>query len=155
MEGSSEFNINTQTPANEFWYITSDENLTPFKLTIYGYLVFWVSECFLGFVIFLIFKHKKDDHFLYRSPNLVIVSFASAFICQTITGLIFSFETKNYILKWIGGHIAQYVFYPIFSMCYVSRALRLVILFKRAEKGLYFQDKANEDDIDLSTIAIL
>ena len=41
-------------------------------------------------------------------------------------------------------------------MSYVSRALRLVILFKRAEKGLYFQDKINSnEDVDGSTMAIL
>ena len=47
------------------------------------------------------------------------------------------------------------MFYPIFAMWYVSRALRLIILFKRAEKGLYFQDKVNDEDENTSTMAIL
>ena len=132
------------------------EQIDPFRLDVFGYLVFAVSEWFLVFVLLLIIKHKKDDHFLYRSPNLVILSFSSALVWQTITGLIFSFNSTNNTIKWIGGHIAQYVFYPIFWMSYVTRALRLVILFKRAEKGLYFQEKiASDEDVEGSTMAIL
>ena len=38
--------------------LDADDPMTPFKLNVFGYLVFWISEWFLGFVIFLIFKHK-------------------------------------------------------------------------------------------------
>lgn len=56
----------------------------------------------------------------------------------------------------MAGHVCQYIVYPIFCYCYVSRALRLIILFKRAEKGLYFADNEMESrSTDNSTMAIL
>lgn len=59
-------------------------------------------------------------------------------------------------MSCIAGHISQYVLYPIFCLCYISRGLRLIILFKRAEKGLYFSDNImTEEDADNSTFAIL
>lgn len=70
----------------------------PFELSYIGYIVFVVSCCLIAFSLLLIVKHKNDDHFLYRSPNLVIVTFTAALICQIISGLSVSFHNPDYHL---------------------------------------------------------
>lgn len=136
--------------------LREDKNaVTPLKLDLFGYLIFTLSLWFLGFTLLLIIKHRKDEQFLYRSPTLVIAGFIAAFICQLISGLSLSFDDPNYKLTWIAGHVSQYFFYPFFCSCYITRALRLIILFERAEKGLYFSENdstmpitATENDMD-------
>lgn len=134
----------------------TDENVDPLKLSTIDYIVFFMSLWFISISLLLIFKHRKDDQFLYRSPQLVIITFSAALIWHLITGFSMAFNKTNFVYSCIAGHISQYVFYPVFSFSYIARALRLIILFKRAEKGLYFPESEKEyQNEEASTLAIL
>mmetsp|Transcript_10660 Transcript_10660/g.12134 ORF Transcript_10660/g.12134 Transcript_10660/m.12134 type:complete len:219 (-) Transcript_10660:510-1166(-) len=47
------------------------------------------------------------------------------------------------------------MFYPFFFLCYLTRGLRLVLLFNRAEKGFYFTENIMDTEDNDKTIAIL
>ena len=128
--------------------ISKDTGIKTFHLSIIGDVIFGFSIWILLLSLYLIIIHRKDDQFLYRSPNLLIWGLISAIICQLMTGLSLSLDSPNFAATWIVGHVCQYLFYPFFFLWYLTRSLRLVILFSRAKRGLYFaeSDMSNKDN---------
>ncbi|CAI2367080.1 unnamed protein product [Moneuplotes crassus] len=127
------------------------------------YFIFdWVDYVFYGACVGaivaalgILMRYRGDERFLYRSPNLLISSIVSMLLCQILTGIAscrkFGAGGPNCIL----GHIDQYVFYPFLFISYMTRALRLVILFKRADIGLYSSESISKGNDESNTIALL
>lgn len=57
---------------------------SPMKFGVLGYTIFTVSSTFLIVALILVFRHRKDDQFQYRSPWLVMFSFLSALIANLV-----------------------------------------------------------------------
>ena len=59
-------------------FIGEEYVISPLRLGWFGIAIFIVSSLFLIITLVFLIRHRKDDKFLYRSPNLVIATFMAA-----------------------------------------------------------------------------
>ncbi|CAI2367619.1 unnamed protein product [Moneuplotes crassus] len=134
-----------------------DENhpIELFVMQVYDYITMAFSIIVILVALIIVIRFRKDESLMYRSPNLLIVSISSMLASQLIIwiGSVSLFGDGH--LNCITGHIEQYIFYPFFFLSYMTRALRLIILFKRADIGLYSSESIVKKNDESNTIALL
>lgn len=87
------------------------------------------------FSLFLIWRNRNKTALKYRSPVLLIITFIAMLIGQTLLGLEKLGVYNNLQDKWgcWVGISSQYIVFPLIFFPYLTRGLRILILFSTAK----------------------